>query len=78
MATLLASLETMLHTVKGVASNLQAGDAKFHLLTLIQLIVPLDKLVSEIYKPHHELQSTWKLSHIQLYLPTFCKLTPVA
>lgn len=53
MDTLLATLHTVLYTIKGVASKLQAGDAKSDLLTLTELIVPLDQLAGEITNPNH-------------------------
>lgn len=53
MEILLATLQTVLRTLHGVAAKLPAGDAKSDLLTLTDMMVPINALAGEIAKPQN-------------------------
>lgn len=53
MDTLLAALQTVLRTLRGVAAKLLPGDAKSNLMTLTDMMVPFNALAKPLGMPQH-------------------------
>lgn len=54
MAGLISTLQTVLHSITGVADTLSPEKAKSELLALTEMMLPLDAQAGKIVKPQHE------------------------